>query len=62
MVIGRVSITRIGFTIAFKNASTSEKIIAVINESMCMCGVNINDKPYATAAVMRRRKRNLIIF
>jgi hypothetical protein len=34
-VMGSVRITRIGFTMAFKNASTSAKINAVVKDSIC---------------------------
>lgn len=44
-VIGSVSMINIGFTIAFKIASTKAKINAVTNELMRTCGVKIMERP-----------------
>lgn len=44
-VIGKVRRTKIGFNIALRNASTSEKIIAVMYESIRICGLKIIDSP-----------------
>ena len=38
MVSGNVKIIRIGFTIAFKKASTKANMIAVKNELITTCG------------------------
>jgi hypothetical protein len=60
MVIGSVSIIRIGFTIAFRKARTKAKIIAVEKELITTCGSNIFESTYTTTAVSSKLTRNRI--
>ncbi len=60
MVMGSVNTISIGFTMAFKNASTKANIRAVLKDAITMCGANTMDNPYATTAVIRSRMMKFI--
>ena len=48
IVIGKVKMISNGLMMALRTASTKAKIIAVLNESIGICGFNNLDNPYAT--------------
>jgi hypothetical protein len=62
IVMGSVRIIRSGLTIAFKKASTSAKMIAVVNEFITTWGSKSLDKTYTTTAVISKLINHLIIY